>query len=66
MALVLAFSCGLAAVLTGIGLLFVYARKRVERSSLRLPQWRGWTAVSALWVCLIGLGMTGQAIVQLL
>lgn len=64
-ALVLAFSLGLAMVLTGVGLLFIYARDRIERSQFQLPRWRGWSALSALFILAIGLGITGQAIYQL-
>lgn len=66
LALVLAFSLGLAAVLTGIGLMFVYGRVRLQKANLMLPCWRGWSAVSALVVLLIGLGMTGRALQQIL
>jgi ABC-type nickel/cobalt efflux system permease component RcnA len=62
--LILAFSLGLAAVLTGIGLLFVSAGRLMGRFAPR-----GWVAVvlpiaSALGVFLLGLAMTARAAMQ--
>ena len=61
--LVLAFSLGLAGVLTGLGLLLVRTKRLFER----LPQVRlvrVLPAVSALFTTMIGLGITTQALVQ--
>lgn len=63
--LILAFSVGLAGVLTGIGLVLVYANKLFDR----MPATNGRiTAVvpvlSALFITLAGLGITYQALVQ--
>ncbi len=66
LALVTAFSLGLAAVLTGIGLLLIYAQKWIQTSSFKFPAWRGWSAVSSLVVVLIGFGMMIQALQQLI
>ncbi len=63
--LVLAFSLGLAATLTGIGLLLVGARRLFERFPLQVRLVRGLSAVSALFITLLGLGITTQALVQI-
>jgi nickel/cobalt exporter len=63
--LILTFSLGLAGVLTGIGLLFVYTQRLFDR---RLPQnrlVRLLPAASALFIALAGLGITAQALAQL-
>ncbi|MBV8884207.1 MAG: sulfite exporter TauE/SafE family protein, partial [Chroococcidiopsidaceae cyanobacterium CP_BM_RX_35] len=62
LALVSAFSLGLAGVLTGIGLLLVYAKGLFERLSLHPPRLRLLPAVSALFITLIGLGITTQTL----
>jgi len=62
LALVSAFSLGLAAVLTGIGLMLVYARELFERLSIQTPKTRMLPAVSALFIALIGLGITTQSL----
>lgn len=64
-ALVIAFSLGLAVVLTGIGLLFIYAQKWIPTESFRLPSWRGWSTVGSVLILLIGLGMMIQAVQEL-
>lgn len=63
--LVLAFSLGLAAILTGLGLLMIYARQFFDR--LPKQAWFGqvWPTVSAGVIALIGLGITTQAIWQI-
>jgi nickel/cobalt exporter len=63
--LVLAFSLGLAATLTGIGLLLVGARRIFERMPLQLRVVRGLSALSALLITLLGLGITTQALLQI-
>lgn len=60
--LVSAFSLGLAAVLTGIGLLLVYAKERFEQFSFQSPQSQMLPALSALVITLIGIGITTQAL----
>jgi len=68
--LVLAFSLGLAGVLTAIGLILVYARRIFEQMNIFKDQKtmglvRVLPAVSALCVMLLGLGLTGQALVTI-
>ena len=60
--LVVAFSIGLAATLTGVGLLVVYARRLVDRvpSSGRLVQ--AAPTFSAAVITLLGVGLTIQAL----
>ncbi len=60
--LVSAFSLGLAAVLTGIGILLIYAKKRFEQMPLQLPGSNLLPSMSALCITLLGLGITIHAI----
>ncbi len=62
LALVSAFSLGLAAVLTGIGLMLVYAKNRFEHLPLQIPRIKMLPVASALCITLIGLGITSQAL----
>jgi nickel/cobalt transporter (NicO) family protein len=62
LALVSAFSLGLAAVLTGIGLMLVYAKDRFEHLPFQIPKIRMLPVASALCITLIGLGITSQAL----
>ncbi|BBD65059.1 high-affinity nickel-transporter [Nostoc commune NIES-4072] len=62
LALVSAFSLGLAAVLTGIGLMLVYAKDRFEHLPLQIPRIKMLPVASALCITLIGLGITSQAL----
>ncbi|MCC5638307.1 sulfite exporter TauE/SafE family protein [Nostoc sp. CHAB 5844] len=62
LALVSAFSLGLAAVLTGIGLMLVYAKERFEHLPLEIPKVKMLPTASALFITLIGLGITTQAL----
>jgi nickel/cobalt exporter len=70
--LVLAFSLGLAGVLSAIGLTLVYARRIFEKMDIfkqsqeTMGIVRVLPAVSALCVMLLGLGLTGQALVTIL
>jgi nickel/cobalt transporter (NicO) family protein len=57
MVLVLAFSAGLAVVLTGIGLLMIYARKRFERFSFEAKVPRLVPVASASIITLAGIGI---------
>ncbi|MGF1576933.1 MAG: nickel/cobalt transporter [Cyanophyceae cyanobacterium] len=59
--LVTSFSLGLAAVLTGLGLLVIYARRWVEGARWQMPQLRLVPVLSALLILLVGVGMTAQA-----
>ena len=62
LALVSAFSLGLAAVLTGIGLMLVYAKDRFEHLQFHIPKIKMLPIASALCITLIGLGITSQAL----
>lgn len=62
--LVVAFSVGLAVVLTGIGLLMIYARKAFERYSFEARVPRLVPIVSASIVTLAGLGIALGALVR--
>ncbi|HEY9692554.1 MAG TPA: hypothetical protein V6D15_10125 [Oculatellaceae cyanobacterium] len=63
--LVLAFSSGLAATLTGIGLLLVGGKRIFDRFPTQGKLFRGLPAVSALLITLFGLGITTQALAQI-
>jgi nickel/cobalt transporter (NicO) family protein len=65
MLLIVAFSLGLAAVLTAIGLLLVYARGLFERMPTNGLLLRALPVASALIVVLAGLGITAAAVGQL-
>ncbi|HEV7216434.1 MAG TPA: sulfite exporter TauE/SafE family protein, partial [Chloroflexota bacterium] len=62
--LVLAFSVGLAVVLTAIGLLLVYARGFLIRHRFEVGPGRLLPAASACLVLLLGLGIAFQALTQ--
>jgi nickel/cobalt transporter (NicO) family protein len=64
MVLVLAFSAGLAVVLTGIGLLMIYARKLFERFSFETRVPRLLPIVSASIITLAGVGIALGALQQ--
>src|SRR5215204_4325069 len=64
MVLVLAFSAGLAVVLTGIGLLMIYARKLFERFSFETRVPRLLPVVSASIITLAGVGIALGALHQ--
>jgi nickel/cobalt transporter (NicO) family protein len=64
MLLIVAFSIGLAGVLTGIGLLLVYARRLFERFPTDGRLLRALPIASAAVVTLAGLGIALQALVQ--
>jgi len=65
---VIAFSVGLAATLTGIGLLFLYAGRFLERRAVASP-WSGLLryapAAAALAVTASGLLIVARAVVDL-
>jgi len=63
--LIVAFSLGLAAVLTGIGLLLVYARRFFERVRTNSPIMKLLPALSAAVIVIAGLIITAQAFSQL-
>ena len=67
--LVVVFSLGLAGVLTGMGILFVYAGRLLEVHSGRLPLHRRLLdflpALSALFITLLGFGITLRALSEM-
>jgi ABC-type nickel/cobalt efflux system permease component RcnA len=63
--LVLAFSLGLAGVLTGIGLVFVYAGRLFERMPVQSPVLRILPALSALFISLAGIGIAVKALIEI-
>ena len=66
LSLVLAFSLGLAFVLTALGLLLIYAKQRFEKLQLPKPQrlLGILPALSGFLISLIGLGITTQALIE--
>jgi nickel/cobalt transporter (NicO) family protein len=62
LALIVAFSVGLAATITGIGLVAVYARRAFSRLSLDGPLVRALPAVSAALILTVGLAITVKAL----
>jgi ABC-type nickel/cobalt efflux system permease component RcnA len=66
LALIVAFSVGLAATITAIGLLAVLARRTFGRLSLNGPLVRALPAVSALVVLAVGVGITVNALPEVL
>jgi nickel/cobalt transporter (NicO) family protein len=66
LALILAFSVGLAATITTIGLVAVVARRAFGRISLDGPVVRALPAASALLILAVGLGITVNALPEVL
>lgn len=62
LALVSAFSLGLAGVLTAIGLMLVYAKELFERLSIQPSKISILPTLSALFMTILGLGITTQAL----
>lgn len=62
--LIVAFSAGLAGVLTGIGILMVHARRLFERLPMQGRLLRALPVASALFITLAGVGITLQAMAQ--
>jgi ABC-type nickel/cobalt efflux system permease component RcnA len=63
--LVFAFSLGLAATLTTIGMLFIYAGRFFERFPSQGRIIRLLPALSALFISLLGLGILYRALVEI-
>jgi ABC-type nickel/cobalt efflux system permease component RcnA len=61
-ALIVAFSLGLAATITGIGLAAVLARRAFSRVSLEGPIVRALPSLSAVVIVLVGLALTVRAL----
>jgi nickel/cobalt transporter (NicO) family protein len=66
LALILAFSVGLAATVTGVGLVAVLARRAFSRLSLNGPLVRTLPAVSAVVILAVGIGITVNALPEVL
>jgi nickel/cobalt exporter len=66
LALIVAFSVGLAATITGIGLVAVLARRAFSRVSLSGPLVRALPAASALLILAVGIGITVNALPEVL
>lgn len=64
-ALIVAFSLGLAATITGIGLLAVLARRAFSRVSLEGPLVRALPSLSALVILVVGVAITVRAIPEI-
>ena len=64
--LIVAFSFGLAAAVTGIGLVAVTARRKFSRMSLDGPWIRALPAISAVAVLGLGFAMTVRALSPLI
>ena len=64
LALLVAFSLGLASVLTGIGLVFVMARRRFERISTDGPLLRALPVLSSCAVCALGVVIVARALAK--
>ena len=62
LALIVAFSLGLAATITGIGLVAVYARRAFGRISLDGPLVRTLPSVSAALILAVGVVITARAV----
>jgi ABC-type nickel/cobalt efflux system permease component RcnA len=62
LALIVAFSVGLAATITAIGLVAVYARRVFSRLSLDGPLVRTLPAVSAALILAVGMAITVKAL----
>ncbi len=62
LALIVAFSVGLAATITGIGLVAVYARRAFGRLSLEGPIVRALPSVSAALILAVGVAITARAL----
>jgi nickel/cobalt transporter (NicO) family protein len=62
LALIVAFSLGLAVTITAIGLVAVYARRAFGRISLDGPLVRALPSVSAALIVAVGLALTVRAV----
>ncbi|WP_293129818.1 sulfite exporter TauE/SafE family protein [Microcoleus sp. bin38.metabat.b11b12b14.051] len=66
MTLVVAFSLGLAVVLSAIGLILVYAKQHFNKLPKHIGAVKFMPAISAVLVMFLGLGITGEAIFKIL
>jgi len=63
--LVSAFSLGLAGALTSLGVMLVSARRLFERVPTQLRLAKALPTISALFITLLGLGISAQAVMQI-
>jgi len=63
--LVVAFSLGLAGLLTGVGLMFVYAGRLFERIPMQGKILPIIPVISALFITLVGFGISARALVEI-
>ncbi len=66
MTLVVAFSLGLALVLSAIGLILVYAKRNFDKLPKQITALKFLPAISAMFVMFLGWGITGQAMFKIL
>ncbi|HSF74440.1 MAG TPA: sulfite exporter TauE/SafE family protein [Microcoleus sp.] len=66
MTLVVAFSLGLALVLSAIGLILVYAKRNFDKLPKQITAVKFLPAISAMFVMFLGLGISGQAMLKIL
>jgi nickel/cobalt transporter (NicO) family protein len=66
LSMVLAFSLGLASVLTSLGLLMVYAKRFFQHVPTHVRLTKVLPAASALGITLIGLGISTKAVLQVM
>ncbi|MEG4854416.1 sulfite exporter TauE/SafE family protein [Microcoleus sp. B5-D4] len=66
MMLVVAFSLGLALVLSAIGLILVYAKRNFDKLPKQITAVKFLPTLSAMFVMFLGLGITGQAMWKIL
>lgn len=65
MTLVVAFSLGLALVLSAIGLILVYAKRNFDKLPKQITAVKFLPAISATFVMFLGLGIAGQAMFKI-
>ncbi|MEG5029571.1 sulfite exporter TauE/SafE family protein [Microcoleus sp. AT8-B1] len=66
MTLVVAFSLGLALVLSAIGLILVYAKRNFDKLPKQITAVKFLPTISAMFVMFLGLVITGQAMLKIL
>jgi len=64
--LAVAFSLGLALVLSAIGLILVYAKRNFDKQPKQIRAVKFLPAISAMFAMFLGLGITGQAMFKIL
>ena len=66
MTLVVAFSLGLAVVLSAIGLILVYAKQNFDKLPKQIRAVKFMPGISVMFVMFLGLGITGQVMFKIL